>query len=86
MPKSTGLWPGYPCCVCAYVCVYMCVCRRTSLHVPEKVKVLVTQLRQTLCDPIECNPSGSSVHGHLQVRILEWVAIPFSRVSFQPRD
>ena len=31
-------------------------------------------------------PSGSSVHGVLQARILEWVAIPFSRASSQPRD
>ena len=33
----------------------------------------------TLCDPIDCNIPGSSVHGSLQARILEWVAIPFSR-------
>ena len=33
----------------------------------------------TLCDPMDCNPPGSSVHGILQARILEWVAIPFSR-------
>ena len=30
----------------------------------------------TLCDPMDCNPPGSSVHGILQARILEWVAIP----------
>ena len=39
-----------------------------------------------LCDPMDCNPPGSSVHGILQARILEWVAIPFSRSSFWPRD
>ena len=33
----------------------------------------------TLCDPTDCSPPGSSVHGLLQARILEWVAIPFSR-------
>ena len=33
-----------------------------------------------------CSPPGSSIHGILQTRILEWVAIPFSRESFQPRD
>ena len=33
----------------------------------------------TLCDPRDCSPSGSSVHGILQGRILEWEAIPFSR-------
>ena len=37
------------------------------------------QLCPTLCDPMNCNPPGSSVHGILQVRILEWVAAPFSR-------
>ena len=39
----------------------------------------------TLCDPMDCNLPGCSVHGILQVRILEWVAMPFSRGSFQPR-
>ena len=37
-----------------------------------KVKVLVTQLCPTLCDPTDCSPPGSSVHGTLQARILEW--------------
>ena len=36
----------------------------------------------TLCDPMGCNPPGSSVPGILQVRMLEWVAIPFSRGIF----
>ena len=40
----------------------------------------------TLCDPIHCSPPGSSVYGILQARILEWVAIPFSWGSSQPRD
>ena len=40
----------------------------------------------TLCDPTDCGPPGSSVHGILQARILEWVAIPFSRGSSWPRD
>ena len=51
-----------------------------------KVKVLVTQLCATLCDPMDCNPPGSSVHGILQGRILQWVAISFSRRSSQSRD
>ena len=38
------------------------------------------------CDPMDCNPPGSSVHGILQARILEWVAISSSRVSSQPMD
>ena len=40
----------------------------------------------TLCDPMDCSPPGSSVHGILQARILEWVAISFSRESSWPRD
>ena len=40
----------------------------------------------TLCDPMDCSPPESSVHGILQARILEWVATPFSRGSSQPRD
>ena len=51
-----------------------------------KVKVLVTQSCLTLCDPVDCNPPGSSVHGILQARILEWVAMPSSRGSSRPRD
>ena len=38
------------------------------------------------CDPTDCSPPGSSVHGSLQARILEWIAIPFSRGSSQPGD
>ena len=40
-----------------------------------------TQSLLTLCDPMECSPQGSSIHGILQARILEWVAISFSRGS-----
>ena len=48
--------------------------------------VLAAQSCPTLCDPRDCIPPGSSVHGILQARILEWVAISFSRASSQPRD
>ena len=40
----------------------------------------------TLCDPVDCSPPGSSVHGILQARILEWVAISFSGGPSPPRD
>ena len=40
----------------------------------------------TLCDPVDCSLPDSSVHGILQAKILEWVAISFSRGSSQPRD
>ena len=55
------------------VCVCVCVC------------VLIAQLCLTLCNPMDCSPQGSFVHGILQARILEWVAIPLSRASSQPR-
>ena len=51
-----------------------------------KVKALVVWSCLTLCDPMGCSPPGSSVHRILQARISEWVAIPFSRRSSQPRD
>ena len=54
--------------------------------VVEKVKVKVTQSCLTLCDPIDFSPPGSTVRGILQVSILEWVAVPFFKWSFLPRD
>ena len=60
-------------CVCVCVCVYVCM----SVH---------AQLCQTLYDPMDCNLSGSSVHGIFQARILEWVAISFSRGSSWLKD
>ena len=51
-----------------------------------RVVVLVAQLCPTLCDPIDCSPPASSVHGTLQAGILEWVAIPFSRGPSPLRD
>ena len=47
---------------------------------------LVAQSCLTLCDPMDYSPPGSSVHGILQARILEWVAISISRGSSRPRD
>ena len=49
-------------------------------------RVLLTQSCPTLCDPMDCSPPGSSLHGILQARILECIAISFSRGSSQPRD
>ena len=46
----------------------------------------VAQSCPTFCDPMDCSPPGSSVHGILQARILEWVVIPFSKGSSPPRD
>ena len=51
---------------------------------PVPLCVSVTQLCPILCDPMDHNPSSPSVHGILQARILEWIAIPFSRGSPHP--
>ena len=51
-----------------------------------KAKVLVTQWWPSLCNTMDRSLPGSSVHGILQARILEWVPIPFSRGSSRPRD
>ena len=52
----------------------------------RKVKVLNTDSCLTLCNPMDCSLPGSSVHGMLQARTLEWVAISSSKGSSQPRD
>ena len=53
-----------------------------SLFIARKVKRKVKSLsRVQLCDPMDCSPPGSSIHGIFQARILEWVAISFSRRS-----
>ena len=70
---------------------------RESIPVTEKYIVTIIklniclhtkslQLCLTLCDPMDCSPPGSCVHGILQARILEWVAVPSSRGPSQPRD
>ena len=48
--------------------------------------VLVAQLCLSLWDPTDCIPPGSSIHGISQARVLEWVAVSFSRASSYPRD
>ena len=72
--RTLGLAACSPCrpqlalCPCPHLLSAVCVC----------VCVLMAQSCLTLCDPIGCSPPGSSVHGILQARILEWVAMPFS--------
>ena len=61
------------------------------MHIPHfspiiTLSVLVAQLCLPPCDPMDCRPPVSSVHGILYARILEWVAISFSRGSSWPRD
>ena len=61
----------------------LCPCSGSA---PVHAVCLVTQSCPTPCDPVDCSPPGSSVRGILQAAMLEWVAIPFSRGSSQPRD
>ena len=58
---------------CGYIYIYV------------KVKVLIAQW-VSLCDSMDCRLPDSSIHGILQARILEWVAIPFSKGSSRPRN
>ena len=56
------------------------------MAIKHLLNVKVTQSCPTLCNSMDCSPPGSSVHGILQARTLEWVAIPFSRGYSWPRD
>ena len=59
---------------------------KLGLEKEEKSESEVTQSCPTLCDPMDCSLPGSSIHGILQARVLEWVTISFSRGSSRPRD
>ena len=63
-----------------YLCVCVCVC--VCVH----AQALSLQSCPTVFDSLDCSPPGSSVHGISQARMLEWVAMPPSRGSSQPRD
>ena len=73
--------------VCVGSCVAETVLRRQSqmMHCCGCC-CLVAQSCLTPCDPVDCSPPGSSGHGILQARTLEWVAILLFRGSSRPRD
>ena len=71
--------------VCIFMCIYYYMCTHTYICI-HTYGVLVSKSCPTLCDAMDCSPAGSSVHGILQARILEWVSISFSRGSSQPRN
>ena len=81
--KALSLWAkcGWFCC-CFFLVFWHS--RGKSLCPAAAAKLL--QSCPPLCNPIDGSPPGSSVHGILQARILEWVAIPFSRRFSQARD
>ena len=66
--------------------IFLRKCYMSKLKWFAKEEVLVIQSCLTLCDPMDYSLPGSSVHGILQARILEWVAISFSKGSSWPRD
>jgi len=61
------------------------ICNRTYRYICMHVCMHARSL-QSCCDPMDCNPPGSSVYGILQARILEWVAMSSCRGSSWPRD
>ena len=74
----------YCCCSVTKTCPTLDTQDVLCLYQVKKVKV--AQLCPTLCDPMDCSPPGSSVHGISQARTLEWVAVSYSRISCRPRN
>ena len=77
-----GLWQHHSSLCLFFTESSLCLCPFLSHDLDAshtglvKGKVLVAQSCSTLCDPMDCSPSGSSTHGTLQARILEWVPSP----------
>ena len=85
--EEASLWTtGKHCQLCTHTHTHTHTYISASTATSIAIFMLVTQSCLTLWNPKDCSPPGSSVHGFLQARILEWVAIPFSRGSFQSRD
>ncbi|CAI9178882.1 unnamed protein product [Rangifer tarandus platyrhynchus] len=70
-----------------------CECTKCKLKIAKMVNFMLcvfyhscAQLNLIPCDPMDCNPPGSSVNGILQVRILTWVVMHSSRGSSRPRE
>ena len=82
-PSSYSLWFLLDDSCFATLCSFLPYSKGNQLHVYVWSAL---QLCPAFCDPMDCSPSGSSVHGILQARILEWVALPSSRGSSPPRD
>ena len=72
--------------LCTIVFLWFHITFTISVWKQKERKVLVTHLCPALCDPMDDGPPGSFIHRILQARILEWVAIPFSKGSSWPRD
>jgi len=79
-PKGKWQWVGEK------IYIYIHTHTHTHTHVCTYVCVSVAQMCPTLCNPMDCNSPGSCVLGISQARIPEWVAMPSSRGSPQPRN
>ena len=62
------------------------ILRNFSRLMETKSKKVKSLSRVQLCNPVDCSPPGSSIHGIFQAKVLEWVAISFSRGSSWPRN
>ena len=89
-PLGDLLDPGSNLCfLCLLHCrqiLYPLSHRGSPLFLDVVFVVLVAKLCPTLCDPMDCSPPASSVHGIFQARTLEWAAISSCRGFSQPRD
>ena len=72
---------GFSCCRAQALGTQASVVAVCKLSQLPQVRVLIAQSCLTLCNPVDCRPLGSSGHGIILARILEWVAISFSRGS-----
>ena len=71
---------------CTNAAVRIALPKKERYYESSSVHAKLLQSCPTLCDPMDCSPPGSSLHGILQAGILEWVAISSSKGSSQPRD
>ena len=85
IPLLPGSLPSSPTWNYTYLFSYLFL-PGLAAHMCILKKVSVPQLCPTLCNPMDCSLPGSSVHGILQAGILEWIAMPSSRESSQPKD
>ena len=76
-------------CCFKIIAIIVSIARDCLYFSKKKMLYILSQVAQsylTLCDPMDFSLTGSSIHGIFQARILEWVAISFSRGTSQPRD
>ena len=72
--------------ICGFMSLWLPISVFSGFFLAMRMCVRVAQSCPTVCGPMDYSPLGSSVHGILQARTLEWVAVSFSRVSSKPRD